>query len=632
MRVATALLVAGLVLAGGFGASASGSGEPGGFSRSPAELVMGSGGKTLYATLPGSMAVGEVDLATGELTRVIPCPGRPNGLCLIDEGRSLAVACGSSGGVVAIIELGSGRVARTIGVGHTPRAPVVTQDGKRLFVCNQFDNDLSMVDLETGKEAGRLAMVREPFDAALSGDGSTLMVSNLLPADGAIGEHVAAVISVVDTGSLEVKQVKLLNGSTAVRGTCVTPDGKLGLAVHVLSRFNMPTTQVERGWMNTNAMSLIDLERAEVLGTVLLDEIDRGAANPWGVAVSADGSRIWVSHHGTHEVSVIETGPLLAKLESRRQELAAGGSPAPLNAANDLAFLVGVRTRISLNREGPADEAIPVEGRLCGPLDVFVAETGVAYVSLQFNPVVVSVELSTEGRAVIRRMDLGALESLSAEARGERIFDDASYCLQSWQSCATCHPDARVDGLNWDLLNDSMGNPKNTKSMLLAHQTPPSMFLGVRSTASEAVRAGFHHILFAEVSEADALDVDAYLKSLEPVASPWLEEGRLSAGARRGEALFESNRLRCSSCHPGASLFTDLKRHDVGSQSNRDGDGRFDTPTLVEIWRTAPYLHDGRYASLRELFREGLHGESEGSVSGLSDQELEDLIAYLRSL
>ena len=582
MRLATALLVAGLIMAGGLTASVQGSGELGGSSGSPAEIVLGAGGKTLYATFPGSMAVGEVDATTGQVSRVIPCPGRPSGLCLVEDGRSLAVTCGSSGGVVAIIDLERGRVARTIRVGHTPRAPVVTKDGKRLFVCNRFDNDLSVVDLEAGKEVGRLAMVREPFDASLSPDGSTLIVANLLPAGEVLAEHVAAVISVVDPASLEVKQVKLPNGSTALRGVCVTPDGKLGLAVHVLSRFNLPTTQVERGWMNTSAMSVIDLERAEVVGTVLFDEIDRGAANPWSVAISPEGSRIWVSHHGTHELSVVETGALLAKLESRSQELALGGSPSPLNPANDLAFLVGVRTRISLN---PEDEARPAESRLRGPLEVAVAETGVAYVSLQFNPEVVAVELPVEGQPVVRRMSLGVQEPLTAEARGERIFHDASYCLQNWQSCATCHPDARVDGLNWDLLNDSMGNPKNTKSLLLAHQTPPSMFLGVRSTASEAVRAGFHHILFAEVSEADAVDVDAYLKSLEPVASPWLdEEGRLSAEAQRGEALFESSRLRCSSCHPGPSLYTDLKRHDVGSQSSRDrDDGRYDTPTLVEI-------------------------------------------------
>ncbi|MDR2756120.1 MAG: hypothetical protein LBC20_10465, partial [Planctomycetaceae bacterium] len=47
---------------------------------------------------------------------------------------------------------------------------------------------------------------------------------------------------------------------------------------------------------------------------------------------------------------------------------------------------------------------------------------------------------------------------------GEMLFHDAFLCQEHWQSCATCHPDARSDTLNWDLLNDGPDNPKNTKS------------------------------------------------------------------------------------------------------------------------------------------------------------------------
>jgi len=56
--------------------------------------------------------------------------------------------------------------------------------------------------------------------------------------------------------------------------------------------------------------------------------------------------------------------------------------------------------------------------------------------------------------------------------------------------------------LNWDLLNDGVGNPKHTKSMLLAHRTPPAMSEGVRLTAEAAVRSGLTHILYADRPEA----------------------------------------------------------------------------------------------------------------------------------
>ena len=128
---------------------------------------------------------------------------------------------------------------------------------------------------------------------------------------------------------------------------------------------------------------------------------------------------------------------------------------------------------------------------------------------------------------------------------------------------------ARVDGLNWDLLNDGIGNPKNTKSLLLAFKTPPAMSIGVRESAEAAVRAGMRHILFTvqppEVAEA----LDAYIKSLKPVPSPYLVKGKLSAAARRGEKMFPSEEVGCAKCHPGP-LFTDFKAYDVGTRRRFD--------------------------------------------------------------
>jgi cytochrome c peroxidase len=47
---------------------------------------------------------------------------------------------------------------------------------------------------------------------------------------------------------------------------------------------------------------------------------------------------------------------------------------------------------------------------------------------------------------------------------GEFVFHDARHCFQRWLSCSTCHPDARVDGMNWDRVNDGVGSPKNARS------------------------------------------------------------------------------------------------------------------------------------------------------------------------
>ena len=90
----------------------------------------------------------------------------------------------------------------------------------------------------------------------------------------------------------------------------------------------------------------------------------------------------------------------------------------------------------------------------------------------------------------------------TAARLGEMYFNDGTLCLQGWQSCASCHScDARVDGMNWDLQNDGIGNPKNVKSLLLSFETPPVMSMGVRADAATAIRAGIRYILFADLPE-----------------------------------------------------------------------------------------------------------------------------------
>lgn len=128
-----------------------------------------------------------------------------------------------------------------------------------------------------------------------------------------------------------------------------------------------------------------------------------------------------------------------------------------------------------------------------------------------------------------------------------------------------------MDGLNWDLLNDGLGNPKNTRSLLLAHKTPPAMSLGVRETAEIAVRSGIRHIQFTLQPPEVADAIDEYLKSLNPIPSPHLAHGRLSPAARRGQQLFRSKETLCAQCHP-PPLFTNLKAYDVGTRGPLDSE------------------------------------------------------------
>ena len=218
------------------------------------------------------------------------------------------------------------------------------------------------------------------------------------------------------------------------------------------------------------------------------------------------------------------------------------------------------------------------------------------------------VDLKSQAAPPVTQIALGPKPQLTAERRGEMLFFDATICFQHWQSCGSCHPDARVDGLNWDLPNDGLGNPKNTRNLLHVFHGGPAMSLGVRESAAAAVRAGVTHILFAVRPEEDALALDAYIKSLQPVPSPYLVDGKLSPAAEHGKQLFFSPALNCAECHPGP-YYCDKKSHSVGSLGKYDKPtDQFNTPRLTEVWRTAPYMHDGHYLTIPELFSKGQHG------------------------
>ena len=590
--------------------------ESGGDYLSPAVIVADAAGKTLYVAERSANQIAVFDVTAGAVAKTIALPARPSGLALSTDGARLYVTGAAPEGQVFVVDVAAGAVAETLQAGHTPMAPVLSPDGAALYVCNRFNNDVSVFDLAAKAEAARIPVLREPVAAAVTPDGKTLFVANHLAAGAADGDYVAAMVSVIDAASKGVVgSIQLPNGSVGLRGVCVSPDGAYVYVTHILGRYNLPTTQLERGWMNTNALSVIDAAKRELVNTVLLDDVDLGGANPWGVACTADGAYLCVTHAGTHELTVIDRAALHDKLD----RVAAGEkvsevSQTPDDVPNDLSFLVGFRRRLKLSGNGPRGLA------LVGTQ---------AYVAEYFTDTLGVVDVDPEARPVARSIALGPERPLTVVRKGEMLFHDADLCFQHWQSCASCHPDVRADGLNWDLLNDGMGNPKNTKSLVLSHATPPVMISGVRDKAETAVRAGIRYIQFAVRPEEDAAAIDEYLKSLRPVSSPHLVDAKPSAAAERGRALFDQ--ARCATCHNG-DYYTDCTKYNVGTGRDRQADWEFDTPGLAEIWRTAPYLHDGRAATLEEVLTTDNPEDKHGVTADLTPEQIADLAAYVLSL
>jgi DNA-binding beta-propeller fold protein YncE len=624
----------------------------------PAALAATSDGTTVYAACSDARQVAWIDTSTGTVSRRVSVPGRPTGLVLSSDASRLFVTCDMPAGTIVVMNAQSGETLQAIPAGHRPLHPVLSAGGTRLYVCNQFDNDISVHATDTGEEIVRVPVVREPVAADLSPDDRHLVVANHLPntrSDRAYDGDIGAVVTIVDTRSFATRNVRLRRGAHSLRDVCVSPDGRHALVTHLMGNFDMVPFRVDTGWINVNVVSVIDVAKGELIGTIGMDYYDLGVGNPWDISYSADGKNVCVALSGVHQLCVISEEELLGDFARRTMQPMMAVWPIYLSLGESL------WKRIPLPGKGPRGLAVAgskvfaaqyfsdsiavfdldskpidpssaaqyVDVAYLGNSDVLSGSYSGGYSSSSSYSSPYSMGRPAYDSYEVGTIPLGPRPELTLERKGELLFHDATICYEHWQSCASCHPDARVDGLNWDLMNDDQGNPKNTKSMLLSHITPPSMATGVRATAEIAVRAGIEHILFSDRPEDEAVAIDAYLKSLEPVPSPRLVRGELSEAARRGHELFK--RVSCDRCHP-APLYTDLKLHNVGTRARYDYHDRFDTPTLVEVWRTAPYLHDGRYVTVRELLVDGQHGLNGTQETQLSEQDIDDLVEFVLSL
>ncbi len=512
--------------------------------------------------------------------------------------------------------------------GNTPMSPVFSPCGKYVYLCNRFDATVQKYDAETLQLLATAKAVREPHGLALGKFGTLLFAINLLPDD--VTEPVkytAAKVTIIDTASFTVvDNIHLPDGSTGVRGITASPDGKHIYLTHTQARYQLPTTQLERGWMNTAALSIIDGETGKYINTVLLDDVDLGAANPWGVAVTPDGTKIVVAHAGTREVSVIDR----AALHKRLDRAAAGEkvTEVTFSAAevhNDLSFLSGIRSRHAFKADGPRG---------------IVTTNDTIYTACLFADKIAVVPFTDR----VVRAKLYALNDEPFNLKqdtvlyGEMLFNDGDKCFQKWQSCASCHPDGRVDGLNWDLMNDGIGTPKQTKSLYLSNVTPPTMITGIRKDMKHCNRAGFRQIQFTSVKESDAEAIDAYVIAMQPQVSPYNRPENAAAIAR-GKALFVQ--ADCARCHRPDVYFTACEDpndgskaplFDVGLGTRTETGRKFDVPTLNEVWRTAPYLYDGRAKNMREVLTTYNIDDQHGITSDLSEEELADLELYILSL
>ena len=565
--------------------------------RSPQYICLSPGKQLAYVVNYTANLVSEIDIRARKVLREIPVSNRPNQAKFSPDGRFLYVSC-TWAEKIDVIDVAQGKVVRSLAAGLEPCGLEVSADGSQLFVTNVVSNSVSVLDVESGRTLSETPVGSQPRFAALTPDGSRLVVSNGL----------SPFVSVLDPkNGRETARYDMGRASMLREITC-SPDGHWAFLTNLVSHNEVPTVQMERGWINSNGFSVLDLTQPNRRVTLLLDHLLSGATNPCGIALSSDAKRLYVSLAGFHEIAIIDVPAAL--------ELAAQAkTPEQIQRLEEDVEILEAK---KIARRLPA-------GGL-GPRSLVLSEaTNELLVANYFSDTVTVLDAGTgEIRATI---SLGAPQEMSDWRKGELMANDGRITYQNWISCTSCHQeDTSSDGLNWDLANDGLGNAKNNKSLQDAHFSPPVMWSGVRMDLADGVGAGERFQGFVPMAHVQG-PITEYLSHPDRAPSPYRNADPVIV--ERGKKLFTV--AGCDACHP-APFYTDLKFHDVGFGAPNDFRNRFDTPSLKSTYRTAPYLHDGRAPNLRALFTDHNPNDLHGRTKGFTAQELEDLIAYVRTL
>ena len=257
--------------------------------------------------MPPPLRVVLMDPAKRTILRSVKLAGSPAGLAWSADGKRL-FAAESGTSRIAEIDPTNGAITRRLITGRYPRGLAVAPRRKLLLAADWgLDQLAGDRPCQSGTTKARVTIGRQPMAVAITPDETLALVSNLIPATAATAPDTATEVSVVDLQTLKAKPpIRLPLGSTNTRGIAISGDGHTAYVAHTLGRFNLPTTQLDRGWVNTNALSIIDVPSNKITATVLFDQVMDGAADPWGVALDPSGLRMFVSLSGVHQVAVID--------------------------------------------------------------------------------------------------------------------------------------------------------------------------------------------------------------------------------------------------------------------------------------------------------------------------------------
>ncbi|MEE4301514.1 MAG: beta-propeller fold lactonase family protein, partial [Pseudomonadales bacterium] len=582
-----------------------------------ASVVVGGFSGDVWFVNPDNDSVGRMSAASGALQFTAGVGDDPRGIAETADG---SVWVANYGDDTITVLSGDGVPVATIdtGYGTAPYALVADASGERLWATLYGSGEVIQLDVFQREISARLYVGPTPRALAFAPLTDRLYVTRFIS-----DAHWAEVYE-VDAASLNYVRTyrldKHLEPDSLAEGRGI-PNYLASIVVDGQGRYAYVAAKkdnVDRGLIydgpaldadNTvrPMIAVLDLQRGTDLRDARID-LDN-ADSPSSLALSRDGRSLFVSLQGVNLVQVLEVNPESGALGGTGNRIATGLAPqgVALDESSGQLFVKNLT------------------GRSVTVADVSdFLETGALVTTSEDVPVVMNDALSPtvlEGK----RLFYNAGDGLGGEGFLGRLS------AEGYVSCASCHLDGLEDGRNWDhtALGEGMRNnislagrggtrfgnvhwSANFDEIQDFEGDIRGRFggTGLMSDADFAEREDPLGPQKALVS-ADLDALAAYVESLGrdslPRSPHRSADGSLTPQGVRGEAVFEAQ--GCNSCHR-APAYTDGVIHDVGTLTTASGGRLGDelegikTPSLLGVFSTPPYLHDGSAVDLAAVFKQ----------------------------
>jgi YVTN family beta-propeller protein len=589
--------------------------------KTPLNMALSPNGEEIYVACEASHTVIVVGVQTLEKIAEIKVGHHPSDVTFSPDGARAYVS-NRLDDTVSIINVSSREVVSTIPVGDEPHGVLTDASGKRLYVLNTSADSISVIDTTTLKEFKRLSASRSPWSLSLSPDGTMIYITNNLSRFVDFRAPSISEVTVIDTSQSVVNDRIAVTAANLVQGVAWHPSGDFALITLNRTKNLVPMTRLLQGWTITNGLGVVWKDGH--VDQVLLDEPSMCFPDPADVAITPHGRLALVTSSGSDRIAVVDVPKLISMLEAA--------------SAHE-------RERVFPNHLGKPTEFvithIPVEN---SPRGVIITPDGkTAFAANALDDSLTVIDLNK--LEAIARVDLGGPKVITKVRLGERVFHSANITFHRQFSCHSCHPDGHIDGLTYDIEPDGIGiSPVDNRTLRGILDTAPFKWEGTNPSLQRQcgprLAVFFTRIQPFTPEELSALD--NYICTIPRPPNRYRPLGaELTDAQRRGKKMFErtmtnDGRLipkenRCATCH-FPPLFTDRRRHDIGTKLLLDRESHFDTPHLNNIYDSAPYLHNGIAETLEEIWTRYNPDDKHGVTNDMTKDQLNDLIEFLKTL